>query len=106
MQREINIGEKSVTLLANAATPYYYTRTFNEEFFDVISSDPSDGKATVVFQRLAYIMACQAEGTVKAASVDGFIEWLEGFSTSGMTDATGDIADAYYGNAVSKSIPK
>lgn len=106
MQKEINIGDKTVTLLANAATPYYYSRTFGEEFFDVISSDPTDGKATVVFQQLAYIMACQADGTVKSASVDGFIEWLEDFTPSGMTDATGDIADAYYGNAVTKSIPK
>ena len=106
MKREINIGDKTVTLLANAATPFYYSRTFGEEFFDVISGETSDGKATVVFQRLAYIMACQADGTVKSASTDGFFDWLEGFAPVAMTEAISDIADVYYGNAVTKSVPK
>lgn len=106
MKREINIGDKTVTLLANAATPFYYSRTFNEEFFDVISGETSDGKAAVVFQQLAYIMACQALGCAKAANWDGFLEWLENFSPIAMTEAIGDIANVYYDSAKTKSVPK
>lgn len=106
MLKEINIGDKAVKLLANAATPYYYTSTFKEEFFDLISSGTSDGKATVVFQQLAYIMNCQAEGTVKKANLDGFLSWLEDFEPDAMVEAVGDIADVYYNNSKTLASPK
>lgn len=106
MTKQIVIGSKTVELLANAATPYYYTQIFGEEFFEIISGETSDGKAAVVFQKLAYVMSCQAAGTIKKASKDDFLSWLEDFEPMDLTEAIGDIANVYYGTLKSNIAPK
>ena len=106
MTKQIVIGSKTVEMLANAATPYYYTQIFGEEFFDIVSGETTDGKATAVFQQLAYVMFCQAAETVKKASKDGFFDWLEDFEPMDLTEAIGEIANVYYGTQQSKVAPK
>lgn len=106
MVKEIQIGNKTVSLLANGATPYYYTSTFKEDFFEFLSGKPSDAKTTVGIQRLAYIMACQADGSVRKASVDGFLTWLEDFMPNDLIDTAADIMDVYAGTQKTMSVPK
>lgn len=99
MKNEIKIGDKSVTLVSNALTPFAYTEIFKKDFLRVLMSFNSlkdkkveeytdDDLAFVVsrastFAEIAFVMAKQGEGKTAAELVGynrgDFMTWLSEF---------------------------
>lgn len=52
MTKQIVIGSKTVELLANAATPYYYTQIFGEEFLKSYPGKRQTGKQRLFSRNL------------------------------------------------------
>lgn len=109
MKTTITIGSKDTELVANAATPFYFTQIFNEDFFvkSQAVTDGNEGVAVDLFSKMGYIMAKQAEGAnMKKLSVDDYIKWLEGYEPMDLAIATGDIAIFYSGQTTPTAKPK
>lgn len=104
MYREIKVGEKSIPMLANGATPIRYRMVFNKDIMNEFSKVNDDaGKATDSVSELAFIMAkaADAQNEHKAMTTlnqESFIEWLEQFEPLDLTLAAEDIIDLYLGN--------
>jgi len=104
MYREINVGEKSIPMLANGATPIRYRMTFGRDIiseFDLAKDDT--GRATTSISELAFIMAKAAESQnehkpMTTLNNESFIEWLEQFEPLDLTLAADEIVDLYLGN--------
>ena len=95
MRKIINIGENEVALASNAATAILYKQTFHEDLLKSVSNlSATSGdvlEAVEKIQKLAFIMAKQAEGTPfsvlsKELTEDGFMEWLCDFEESDFMD--------------------
>ena len=104
MYREIKIGEKSIPMLANGATPIRYRMVFGRDFINEFDNGQTDnGKATTSISELAFIMAKQAEAQnehkpMTTLNQESFIEWLEQFEPLDVVLATDEIVDLYLGN--------
>lgn len=109
MKTTITIGNKDTELVANAATPFYFTQVFNEDFFvrSQEVTDGNEGAAVDLFSKMGYIMAKQAEGAnMKKLSIDDYVNWLEGYEAMDLAIATGDIAMFYSGQTTPTAKPK
>lgn len=104
MYREIKIGEKSIPMLANGATPIRYRMVFGRDIISEFENVQTDsGKATTSISELAFIMAKQAEAQnehkpMTTLNQESFIEWLEQFEPLDVVLATDEIVDLYLGN--------
>lgn len=104
MYREIKIGEKSIPMLANGATPIRYRMVFGKDIMNEFNKVGEDvGKATDSLSELAFIMfkAAEAQNEHKAMATlnqESFIEWLEQFEPLDLTLAAEDIVNLYLGN--------
>lgn len=104
MYREIKVGEKSIPMLANGATPIRYRMAFGRDIiseFDLVKDDT--GRATTSISELAFIMAKAAESQnehkpMTTLNNESFIEWLEQFEPLDLTLAADEIVDLYLGN--------
>jgi len=92
-------------MLANAASPYLYSQLFHEDFLQILQN-PS----TNVFEKMGYVMACQAnmpiEELFKGLKIEGFYKWLGEFEPMDVLNASKDIAELYAGQEVQLSSPK
>ena len=65
MLKTIQIGEKEVNLLANAATPFRYKMVFGEDIMvalnQINNSRRDEGEVMDIAPQLAFIMSKQAE---------------------------------------------
>lgn len=77
MEKTMKIGDREVTLRATAAVPYLYREEFGQDMLLDMAEANSKGN-TVLFTRLAYIMAKHAD---KSQTPGGIVEWLDGFKT-------------------------
>lgn len=123
MKNEIKIGEKSVTLIANALTPFAYTEIFKKDFLRVIMSfktlegkEPEeytdDDLAFVMsrasaFSEIAFVMAKQGEGKTAAELVGynrgDFFAWLAEFDDANAFmsgEVLGGVLATWQGQAV------
>ena len=104
MYREIKIGEKSIPMLANGATPIRYRMVFGRDIISEFENVQTDsGKATTSISERAFIMAKQAESQnehkpMTTLNQESFIEWLEQFEPLDVVLATDEIVDLYLGN--------
>lgn len=104
MYREIKVGEKSIPMLANGATPIRYRMTFGKDIISEFESVQTDtGKASSSIAELAFIMtkAAEAQSEHKAMTTlnqESFIEWLEQFEPLDLVLASEDIVNLYLGN--------
>ena len=104
MYREIKIGEKSIPMLANGATPIRYRMVFGRDIISEFENVQTDsGKATTSISELAFIMAKQAEAQnehrpMTTLNQESFIEWLEQFEPLDVVLAIDEIVDLYLGN--------
>ena len=104
MYREIKVGEKSIPMLANGATPIRYRMTFGKDIISEFEQGQKDsGKASSSISELAFIMAKAAEAMndkkpMAALNQTNFVEWLEQFEPLDLTLASEDIIDLYMGN--------
>lgn len=104
MYREIKVGEKSIPMLANGATPIRYRMVFGRDIISEFENVQTDsGKATTSISELAFIMAKAAEAQnehkpMTTLNQESFIEWLEQFEPLDVVLATDEIVDLYLGN--------
>jgi hypothetical protein len=104
MYREIKIGEKSIPMLANGATPIRYRMVFGKDIMSEFNKVNEDmGKATDSLSELAFIMskAAEAQNEHKAMTnlnMESFVSWLEQFEPLDLTLAAEDIVNLYLGN--------
>ena len=107
MYGKVMIGQHEVEMVSNAATPYRYTQIFKDDFMSEITTDLTDAKATNVFMRLGYVMACQAEKKdMTKCTEDTWAAWLEQFEFQDMVNALADISAIYAGTAKTTAVPK
>lgn len=104
MYREIKIGDKKVSMLANGATPIRYRMVFGKDVItEFQNADTDSGKAASSVTELAFIMNKAAEAQENKASLstlnmDTFVEWLEQFEPLDITLAAEEIVGLYMGN--------
>lgn len=107
MYKDIKIGDKTVGMLANAASPYIYKQIFHEDFLQKIQSKEPDAD---LFQKMGYVFVKQAEvhdlSELMKLTFEGFLEWLTEFDPMDIMLATGEIGNLYYTQRESSSVPK
>lgn len=117
MRRDIDIGGRTVACVSNAATPVIYRQVFHEDLLVFLQEFNNARKknailpgTTDMFCRLAYVMHGQAEMSTTEAfrklSLDGFLNWLEGFMPLDFEMAGGSILNLYYENEETTSKSK
>lgn len=104
MTSEIKIGDKTISVTANSATPYWFKSIFTEDLIRYISfinnaeNDEDDRTAISinVAGQLLYTMAMQYDGADNTKlSFNTFLKWLEQFGSADVLSATQDIWKAY-----------
>ena len=110
MVAKINIGNATVEMVANAATPIRYRTVFGEDIIKVLLSQEKEvdtGMMADAASKLAYIMKLQAEKSdFRKASMDDFVTWLEDFAPMDMILAAGDIMTFYNSQTAALSTAK
>ena len=113
MLKTVQIGEKEVNLLANAATPFRYKMVFGEDIMvalnQINNSKRDEGEVIDIASQLAFIMNKQAEldrEALKALTKDVYIEWLEEFESMDFVNTTSEIFDLYLGTTKTTSKSK
>lgn len=100
----VQIGNKSVEMVANGATPIRYNNVFRDDFFAAMINEKV---AAYTLMKLAYIMAMQAQGAdMSKLNEDSYIEWLEQFGANDIAEAAEDIMRVYQGTAKGNVSPK
>ncbi len=110
MYKLVDIGEKIVPMLGTAATNIYYQRIFHEDPLTVQTEDLSAGMSVDMAQKLAFIMAKQAEGqeAVNRAEAhriqdfmqtvtpeEDYIDWLDSLDFGALNEAFPEIIGVY-----------
>ena len=99
MLKEIQVGNKTVPMLSNAATPVYYRQVFNKDLLVFLQGMNKDGITegfSETISQLAYTMAKQAEGVkFNGMSFDKYIDWLADFEPLDFETASADILGLY-----------
>lgn len=113
MLKTVKIGEKEISLLANAATPIRYKMVFGEDImvaFNQINGKKRDeGEILDISSQLAFIMYVQAmysKEKLKCVTKEKYIEWLEDFGPMDFVNASKDIFDTYLGTTGTTSKSK
>lgn len=115
MYKSVNIGEKVVNLLANAATPVRYKMVFRQDLMvelnQINKATRDDAEVTDIISRLAYVMARQADSKdenfdMGKANADDYIDWLEEFGPTDFLRASEAIIELYFGDMRGNSKPK
>ena len=105
MTKDIKIGEKLISMTANAATCYRYKMVFKKDLFQLFKS-ASDDMGMDVVQELAYVMMMQASKAVDSMSIDNYMTWLEDFDPLDFAHASGQIVNVYAGQQAMTSTAK
>ena len=115
MKGTVQIGQRVVDMVANAASPYLFKQVFHEDFLllcrrmgEESEQAEADVIATDTFEKMGYIMSQQAEGMakVKLATYEDYLIWLTQFEPNDLIAAANDIASLYIGQEVQTSVPK
>ena len=104
MRDTLKIGEREITMAANAASPFIYQKIFQEDF-------ERDAESVMAWRKMAYVMYKQAEiGETELLKGKGseadFVEWLTGFDPLEFADVIEFAAGLYARQQKSKSVPK
>lgn len=112
MFREIKIGDITIPMLANGATPLRYRLLFGKDLISEFQNAENDATKVVdCIPELAFIMAKAAEakeGKVDMNLLDqkAFLNWLEQFGPMDLPMASEEIINLYMGNAMAAIAPK
>lgn len=116
MRKDIKIGDSEMGMVANAASPILYRQIFHEDFLKTIYADGNASTDQIeVFQKMAFIMAKQAEaadGEITREQLynltpGDMIEWAESIGDPmAFVNAITDISNLYFGSGISLSSPK
>lgn len=109
MYREIKIGDLTIPMLANGATPIRYRMVFGKDIISEFQNAGNDaGIISESVSELAFVMNKAAEAQNEGKSMtnlnqDSFVEWLEQFGTLDVTMAAEDIVDLFMNNEKTSS---
>lgn len=104
MYREIKVGDSTIPMLANGATPIRYRMVFGKDIISEFQRAGNDaGIVSESISELAFIMNKAAEAQNEGKPMtnlneDSFIEWLEQFGTLDVTMAAEEIIDLFMNN--------
>ena len=85
MYREVKVGNTTIPMLANGATPIRYRMVFGKDIISEFQmAEEDNGRISSSISELAYIMAMAAEaqeGKISMANLnqESFVDWLEKF---------------------------
>lgn len=104
----VQIGDKGVDMVANAASPYRFKQIFREDFLKRATAIGTDELQSVdLFVKMGFVMAKQAEkADFTKLNEESFFAWLEEFEPQDVQLAAGAIADVYAGNTETDASPK
>lgn len=112
MFKEIKVGDITMPMLANGATPLRYKMVFGKDLLSEFQ-DGKDNASKIVdcVPELAFIMAKAAEAREDKADLnlinrDMYADWLEQFEPMDLPMASDEIVNLYTGNLETKSEPK
>lgn len=112
MFKEIKIGNSTVPMLANGATPLRYKMIFHKDLISEFQSAEDDNsRALESLPELAFVMAKAAEAKdgkadMNLLNMDMYIEWMEQFDPMDIPMASDEIVNLYTGNMETKSEAK
>lgn len=103
MLGKVKIGEQELEMLANGATPFYYTQIFVDDCL----SKMTNGGTIDMWVKVGFVMLKQAEGTdMKKVNVGQFLKWLEQFEPLDLPNAVPDILDLWNKQSQETAKPK
>lgn len=109
MRGTINIGEKSIDMVANGATPFIYKKVFRRDFLASTAANEKEPDMDA-FTQLGFIMAMQAQKPlaelVNGLKIEDFYEWIEGFEALDLVTHATEIFALYQAQAEGSSVPK
>lgn len=105
MYREIKIGEHTVPMSANGATPIRYKMVFGKDLISEFQSIENNyALAMDTISELAFIMAqTGAKADMDKLNINIYVAWLEQFEPFDITNASEDIIDLYMSNTQTTS---
>ncbi len=112
MFKELKIGDKTIPMLANGATPLRYKLVFKKDIISEFQLAENDySKVTNSMPELAFIMAkqaeaCQGNADLNLLNFDMYMAWMEQFEPMDLVLASDEIVDLYMGNNQTSSEPK
>ena len=104
MYKEVKVGNTTVPMLTNGATPIRYRMVFGKDIISEFqNADADGGRGSSAISELAYIMAMAAESKLGKADMsrlnqESFIAWMEQFEPLDIIMASEDIVDVYMSN--------
>lgn len=99
MQKDIKIGERSVTMKASAASTFVYQELFGSSLFKDLD-EAINNQDIGNFSKVAYCFAYQAGERTP------FMEWVDTFEQYDMNEAVHDIVDLWQRLNATQSKPK
>ena len=110
MKGKVTIGNKTITMNCDAATPVWYTQVFHEDFFvtaEKFAQSETNGESVGIYSKIAFIAANQAKTEdLSGLSFLDYTKWLSQFGAYDMAAAVDDIAELYSKQAEKTATPK
>lgn len=107
MFKEIKIGEQTIPMIANGATPIRYRQLFHKDIITKMNGGTNADDAVEMASELAFIMAKSAEkADMSTLNMDDYYEWLEQFETFDIVQSSEEIFSVYVGQEVTTSTAK
>jgi len=105
MYREIKIGQASVPMSANGATPIRYRMVFNKDLISEFQKVENNYAIAIdTISELAFIMAKAGEkADMDKLNQNAYVAWLEQFEPFDITNAADAIVDLYMGSSQTSS---
>lgn len=105
MYREIMIGDHTIPMSANGATPIRYRMVFGKDLiseFQQVENNYSIAMDTI--SELAFIMAqAGSKADMDKLNKTSYVAWLEQFEPFDITNAAEEIVNLYMGNTETSS---
>lgn len=112
MYKELKIGNITVPMLANGATPYRYNMVFKKDLItEFQGAEENAARVTTSIPELAFIMAMAAKAKEEKIDMnllnkEMYLDWLEQFDPMDLPMASDAIIDVYMANNKTSSQPK
>lgn len=109
MYREIKIGEHTLPMSANGATPIRYRMIFGKDLISEFQNVENNYSVAIdTISELAFIMSqAGSNADMDKLNRNAYVTWLEQFEPFDITNAAEAIVDLYMGNAqVSSEVKK
>lgn len=105
MYREIKIGNSTIPMSANGATPIRYKHVFGKDLLNEFrKAGENYALASDTISELAFVMAqAGAKADMDRLNIETYIEWLEQFEPLDITESADQIIDLYMGNSQTTS---